>query len=235
MPVYKNSPDGFTMVRKRTITKIVPLFVIAGAAGLFITWFNSAPDQPILYPILFTMCVLVCVSVFTMRNVLKQQETIYHNFELTIENDHITSYANGKTTTVYFNQIVKITEDSYGNLVVKGDKKLNIGVPALLVNYTEIRALLASKQTISRDSWIQRFQIPLTLGVIACMVAVYISTNKIIVGACGIVVVGTMCWGFYTIRTSPQIDAQTKRKSWWVLVAGISIAATIYFKIFGVM
>ena len=68
---------------------------------------------------------------------------------------------------------------------------------------------------------------------IGMMLCVYIVTNKVIVGICGVLVTGLFGWAFYEIRRSRNVSRGTKRSSWFFLIVIAAIIYITYAKLTG--
>jgi heme O synthase-like polyprenyltransferase len=68
----------------------------------------------------------------------------------------------------------------------------------------------------------------LAVGLMAC---VYILSNKLIVGAAGIILIALLLWSFITIRKNKNIDAKTKTSSWLVFIVIITVVVIMFQKI----
>jgi len=209
---------------------------VAVAAGVSITYFtNNDHSQGLLF-YLFLILFFVVILWFSITKSVKRQKEIYNSNRLIVKDGSISLYKNhSPNVTLALAEITQISQDKQGNLLIKGkDARQVIAVSAHLENYDQLKDQLQSFHPIAHagaPNLLNRYPLFNALIPIALMVAAYVSQNKIIVGASGIILIGILIWSFYKIRTSSQIDAKVKRAAWWLLVVIASLVAVIYGKL----
>ncbi len=236
MSQYKNTTAGFETLRKRIITKLIPVLLLALISGLAITYFQKDNNRSGPLTWIFIIVVLAAIMCYALIKAIKRQKEIYYSYQLTIGADYLTRQQHGLSAiTLNFTEITQISADKYGNLLIKGQKNgQRIAVSVSLENYEEVKNLLQSVIPISEgklDKLLQKYSLLSPLVAVALMVTVYLSNNKAVVATTGVILLGLMIWSFYKIRTSPQVDSGIKRKSLWILVVIISIILIVYNKV----
>jgi hypothetical protein len=238
MSQYKNIPADFAILKKRILTKAIPLVSISALVGLSISSL-SEKNQPIdLYTWIIIILFTSALMIFAVAKSIKAQKENYNNYLLTVGSDSLSrQQSNLPSITLFFNEITQITEDKYGDLLVKGQKNSQIiAISAFIENYDEVKSLLQSVHPVAEPNTkniFEKFRLLLLLLTLGCMAAVYISTNKIVVAVCGLSLICFMIWSFFKIRSSPQIDNKIKRTAWMMLLVAASITATVYYKVLG--
>ena len=239
MQQYKNKPEGFKTIRKQLFTKGLPVMLIAVTTGLLISYFTEKGDVENIYANMFFILFFAAVIAFSFWRNLQKQKIVYDSYLLTVGNDYILKEQSTlNATRLSFDEIERIEKDEYGNLFIYGDQKQNIVlVSANIDGYQGVKDLLKSIKPIGiRDSYNLFQKHPLLTLLIPCalMVAVYLSTNKIVVAAAGIPLIAMIIWGFYKIGTNPYFTNRSKRSSWMIPIVLISLILIICYKLFWV-
>jgi hypothetical protein len=238
MSQYKNIPADFVILKKRILTKAIPLVLISVLVGLSILFFSER-NQPIdLYTWIIIILFISALMIYAVAKSIKAQKENYNNYLLTVGSDFLSrQQSNLPAITLFFNEITQITEDKYGDLLVKGQTNNHvIAISAFIENYDEIKHRLQSLHPITRQTAkniFEKFKLILVLLPLGCMVAVYLSTNKVVVIICGISLICFMIWSFFKIRSSSQVDNKVKRTAWMMLLVAVSIIAIVYNKVLG--
>ena len=236
MPQYQNTPAGFIILRKRILSKSVPLIIGASLFGLAIFYFteNSQPIDPIFGVIYISFIAIIMI--YAIRKSIKRQKELYDSYVLKIADGFLSRQQIGLPVIIMlFSDIIQITEDKNGDLLIKSTKD-RIAISGLIENYNDVKGTLQTIIPITQlqiKNPIQKYPLAYMVLVLAVFAAVYISNNKIIVGICGIATIIIMVLSFYQIQTSKLIDTKIKRTSWFFLLVIFSIAAIIYNKVFG--
>ncbi len=130
------------------------------------------------------------------------------------------------------NEIKSIIKTTKGIIVVTGDSKADtIAIPAQIDDYKTVEQLLNDitpiSTSVSENKTTKYFWVIviLTLGLMA---TVFLSTNKLIVGISGLVLITFLSYSFYIVRKNKNIDNKTKKRMWWLIFVFISIITKIY-------
>jgi hypothetical protein len=154
MSQYKNIPADFAILKKRILTKAIPLVSISALVGLSISSF-SEKNQPIdLYTWIIIILFTSALMIFAVAKSIKAQKENYNNYLLTVGSDSLSrQQSNLPSITLFFNEITQITEDKYGDLLVKGQKNSQIiAISAFIENYDEVKSLLQSVHPVAEPN-----------------------------------------------------------------------------------
>jgi|GEM_PF-427440 antitoxin component YwqK of YwqJK toxin-antitoxin module len=236
MEQFKIREGGFSEIRKRSLTRSVPLVVIAVLAGVGISYFNNSgkPTDFNVYPIVIPICL--AAAGFGLFRSMKRQKKIFDSYILTIGDGVITrEQDNTSLITIPFNEIAEIYKNINGSFTIKGRSATElIVVPAQINDHEKLEKLLGEIKpfTVRADNpLMRRFGLGIVILPLALMAVVALSDNKIIVGVSGISLLAIMIYGLYTIQRNKNLSYQIKRSSWWVIVVCISIGGTTFYKL----
>jgi len=175
---------------------------------------------------------------FIFFNMLKKLKHSYLNYILTIQEDVIscTKQSFIPTISIPKSEISAIIEDQHGNLTIKGSNpKIFIYILPYLEHLDEVKLQLSAIKPITlqdrNKNIFEKFP-QILIIMMGCMVAIYLSYNKILVAITGTITIGLLSWFFYSMQKNKQLDKKLKRNSWWVLVVLFSVIAIIYYKVF---
>ena len=234
--LYKIKADGFKEIRKQIIIKSIPTGLIALAVGIGISVFNSngQDTQTNVLPIVIPIC-LVALS-FGIYKGINRQKLLFESYKLSISEDGITrEQSNTPTISIPYSDINSIIKDDKGNFLIKGRTALDtIGVSYLIDNHDQLEKNLSQIRPIeitNKPSFDQKYRMPFVLLTLASMATVYISTNKILVGISGTVVIGLLIGSFIQIQRNKNIDIKTKRWSYFSILVLLSIIMTMLMKL----
>jgi peptidoglycan/LPS O-acetylase OafA/YrhL len=235
MQVFKIRPAGFTEIRKKLLLKIIPITLIAVAAGIFISSRNS-PAGPNIYPFLIPFLALVLF--FAVYRAVNRQKALYDSYTLTFEHDLVKrEQLNTPTIDIPFSDIRSVKKLANGSFLVQGKNHGDkIIIPVQIDDYAAVESMLnqvAGVETITGKPAFQKYQGIFTLLVVGSMVCVFTVTNKVIVTLSGAVVLAVMIWGFIEVRRNKNIDAKTKRASLYMLVVAAVVVVVVWAKLSG--
>jgi len=236
MSQYKNNPKDFLILRKRILSRSIPVVFISSLAGIIIFYFSAdSRSADILVWVIIIIFFLVIMT-YSILKAIKRQKEMYDSYLLEINNEQLSRYQIGlPNASIAFNEITEIKEDKNGDLIIKGqNSQIQIAISSFLQNYTDVKDLLQAQKAINQIQTKNLFQkYPFVSGVIpgALMIAVYISNNKLVVSASGSAVIILMLWGFYNVRTSKLVDDKIKRNAWFMLIVIFSVVSIIYKKL----
>jgi hypothetical protein len=236
MQEFRIRPDGYAIIRKRTLIRFIPILIItaivAGVIG-FTVW--KPDDALVWYLSIGFFTIFVCISIF---RTLGKQKKFLQSFRITIEDNVITrEQLNTEELTIYFHEVKEVTKSKAGSLFIRGLEKTDIiGIPPEIENKEALEAILSGLKPImprSKDAVRKQKLAPLiSLAFLALLVTVFVSTNKILVGIAAVLVIAGMIWFLTLIRKSKNTDRNTKNRVWIYFVFIAAILVITFLKIF---
>lgn len=238
MEQFKIKPGGFKEIRKTLLVKIVPILLLGSFGVLAMVHFNMKEEQSDVNVLLFLIPFILVSGAFGLYRSMNTQKKIFESYCLTLDNNSITrEQHNTPTITISNEEISEIIKNSNGSITIKGKSKVNvIGVPPQIEDYTRLEKLLTEIKQIStktKEPFLQKYMILFSLLGMGLMATFQISSNKIIVGVSGLVLLIFMGYSFFAIQRSKNIDNKTKRATWWVILVAVSIIGVMYYKLTG--
>jgi hypothetical protein len=182
------------------------------------------------------MAVSVGLGLFRGTN---RQKRRFESYQLILTNNLITrEQFNTPTISIYFNDIKEIVKNKNGSFSIRGkDARDLIAIPAQIEKYTALENALTQIKPFTTKhsrSFLQQYGMAIAIFPFVLTVCLYTVTNKIIVLLSGTILIAILAWSFYEIRRSKNIDAKTKRGTWWLLVVLTSIIGVMIMKLTGV-
>jgi len=235
MPEYKNNLEGLKKLRIG-LTKILILFYGVVVLTVVLVSISNGEKYGALDWVLSAILTFVLFAYVIIRSISRQKK-IYRSYELRIGTDFLSrNQKNLQPVTLCFNDIVSVVENKHCTLIVNGkNPKDTIIISSYIENYDQIKDLLKSITPIvkkNNQNLFQKYPYVIPVLTIAAIVAIYCSNNKIVIVASGLILIGTLSWSFYKIRTAPQLDSRIKSYSWWTFVVLACVIAIVYYKVF---
>jgi hypothetical protein len=235
---FQIKENGFAEIKKAILIKTIPILMLAGGTAIAISYFNSSRQSSDVNVLPFMIPILLVVIVNGIFKGLRRQKELFESYKLIVNEDEIVrEQKNTPTISIPHNEIKSITKNSKGILTIVGNSKTEIiGVPTQIDNSERLEQLLSQIHLITnsdKQSFSQKYNIFVTLLTIGLMASVYLSTNKLIVGITGTLLLLILSYSFYEIRTNKNVDKKTKKITWWLILVLISIIVTMYFKLIG--
>jgi Flp pilus assembly protein TadB len=236
MQEFRIRPDGYAVIRKRTLIRFIPVFIITAIVFAVINLTIWKPDDPLVwYTAILFFTIFVCISIF---RTLSKQKKFLQSFRITIEDSVITrEQLNTEELTIYFHEVKEVTKSKAGSLFIRGLEKTDmICIPPEIENKEALEAILGGLKPImsrSKDAVRKQKLAPfIALAFIALLVTVFAGTNKILVGSAAVLVIAGMIWLITEIRKSKNADRDTKNRVWIYFVFIAAILVTAFLKIF---
>lgn len=235
---FQIKENGFAEIKKAILIKTIPILMLAGGTAIAISYFNSSRQSSDVNVLPFMIPILLVVIVNGIFKGLRRQKELFESYKLIVNEDEIVrEQKNTPTISISHNEIKSITKNSKGILTIVGNSKTEIiGVPTQIDNSERLEQLLSQIHLITnsdKQSFSQKYNVLVTLLTIGLMASVYLSTNKLIVGITGTLLLLILSYSFYEIRTNKNVDKKTKKITWWLILVLISIIATMRFKLIG--
>lgn len=235
---FKNKQNGFKEIKKAILIKSIPISLLAVIGGLAINHFNTNIQQSNVNVYPFILPIVLGAMTFGLYRGINRQKKIFDSYRLTINDNSITrEQHNTPTITISNSEISKIIKNSNGSFTIKGNSMINvIGVPSQIEDYELLEKSLSEIREITIKDGKKYLQMLLSLGsmlVIGLMLAVYISKDKMVVGASGSILLIILGYSFFQLYRSKNVDNKTKRSIWWIILPTASIIGVMYFKLTG--
>jgi hypothetical protein len=240
MQVFKIRQDGFKEIRKKMLSRSIPLLLIAGIVGITISTINSKQKGNDINVLPIIIPVIAAALGFGIYRGVNRQKALFESYTLTITNNLLTrEQLNTPTISIYFNDIKEIAKHKNGSFTIIGKETVDIiGVPVQIEDYLQLEtALQQIKPIVVKDkvSFMEKYQSLTGFLTVGLMLCVYTINNKIIVALTGSALVALIVWSFIKIRSSKNVDRKTKRTVWWVVLVLASVIAVMFFKLTGLV
>jgi len=224
--------DGIRKLRKQLIINfmMITLFVIGFGIALVLPDLNSIPSEIWLVPF------FALIMVYSLYRGTTRQKKSLKSYKLIIDDETITrKIFNTPDIRLYFDEITEITKNSRGTITIKSDiRNSTIYAFSQVGNIDELESILSTIQpiTIKKSTIFSKYFV--FAGIIAfatALVGMYLATNKVVVSISSFIVLAIWGWSFYVIRTNKNIDAKTKRSSWFMIPISLAMAYMVYIKL----
>ena len=220
----------FQNFRRVTLTRTLPLMLLAGAAGFFMT--RTGSDLPAGFGMATGGAILLMIA-YSMRRSYRQQTERLRGFRVLLSAEGLRRNQPGLAEVfLHADQICRVVEYPGRSLTVHGPTPAQlIAIPATIEGFQQIRQILETWCPVEiGTSWSLAGQAPALSGVatLAALVTVYRSENAAIVTALGVALIGVLAWAFLSLRSNPNLDAKTKRSVWFVLLPMFAVAARVW-------
>ena len=234
MAVFKTQPDSFTVIRKQTLRRTIPVMLAALLIFAVINTRTSGGRE--LYPMLMTGALLLLVIGRSVYVGLKRRRRLFESFTIEIDDDTITrTQADTPALSLNHLEVSSISKDSGGVITIRGmDKQDVITVPAGMDRQEEMEAALARIIAFSeppRRTFAEYYGWIATLAAIGLMVAVNIAENRIVVLVSGTLLIGLLTWSLVAVYRNRNVSNRYKRSSWIVLLVIASVIISMLSKL----
>jgi hypothetical protein len=236
MQEFKIRQNGFKEIRKVILMKAIPLSLLAAFGGLAISYFNTNGQESNVNVIPFVIPIVLGALGFGLYRGLNRQKEIYDSYRLILDNIGITrEQHNTPTISISNSAITEIVKNSNGSFTIKGNSSINvIIVPSQIEDYEKLEKSLSEIKQISTKiskPFLQKYRVLVSILTIGLMAAIYISADKIVVGASGVILLIMMGYSFFVLKMSKNVDNKTKKGMWWLILVMASIVAVMYYKL----
>ncbi|MFA6946817.1 MAG: hypothetical protein WC220_13055 [Pedobacter sp.] len=233
MVQFEIRKDCIKEVRKAILNKGIAISLFA-SVFIAIGFYRSNSD---LYFLLFAIPLFLVLIISGYYKGVKWQMKLYDSYNLTIDNQLIRRKQHDTPDIIIqMEDINRIIKNSNGSFTIKGNSTRNvIEVPAQIEDYERFENLLSGIKQISTKKGIQllpKFLDLVNILAAGSIVAVMISKDKIIIGACAALVLITWGYSMFETQRSQNIDRRTKKTRWWSGIILIALFIRIvYYKL----
>jgi len=230
--IYKNKPDAFKSIQKRSLRITIPIVLMAISLGLGIGFNRSGDDEVNTLP--FSLAIAIGAVTFGVFRGLNRQRKIFESFVLTIGDDLIQrEQLMTPTVAIKIAEVKDIVRNQNGSFIITGQRKGDvIAISHEIENRDDLELELKKVKLIKEQvsSLSQKLLLPSVFLTMILMAVVYVSTNRYLVLISGIALTLWLIWSVYQIQTSKNVDNKTRRTSWWIIIVIFSIIASTYAK-----
>ncbi|WP_299441621.1 hypothetical protein [uncultured Aquimarina sp.] len=235
---FQIKENGFAEIKKTMILRAIPVVVLAAGTGLAISHFNSNGQSSDVNVLPFVIPIIIGAVAFGLFKGINRQKGLFESYRLIInENEIIREQLNTQRISIPHNEIKSIIRNPKGILTIIGNSTTEIiGIPSQIKNPEKLEQLLTQIHPITESDkkpLIEKYRIVFILIVLAMMVSVYISNNKMIVGISGAILILFLGYSFYEVRRNKNIDKKTKNGMWLLIFVLFSVIGTMYLKLTG--
>jgi len=232
MKQYLIGEEGVKKFRKRYFNIFLPVAVIGMAIPLTINLMSIHKDEGTT-PWIIVGAVLVYIG-FSLTRMFRKQKKMLESYRLTItENEIIREQMNTPPLTISFMEVKEIMKTRKGSFLVRGISRTDlIQIPCWVDDVAGLEEQLKSFSTVTTAKNFMRLQYGvLAIRLLALAMLIVISTvdDKLVVGVCGVALIGLIIWGLNEIRVNKNITINAKRRS---TVVYTLIAIVVAFNLF---
>ena len=235
---FQIKENGFAEIKKALIIKTIPVAILAAGTGLTISHINSNGQTTDVNVLLFLIPLVVGALAFGLFKGINRQKELFESYKLIVnEYEIVREQNNTQTISIPRNEIKSIIKNPKGILTIVGNSYTDvIGVPSQINNSEKLEQVLSEIKPITysnKKPLFEKYKGVLILIVLGLMATVFISTNKLLVGITGSILILFLGYSFYEVRRNKNIDKKTKNSMWWLLLVLFSVIGNMYFKITG--
>jgi hypothetical protein len=228
---FKIRPDGFNEVKKTYLFKLVPVILLATAAGITIAHYYYRDKGDDFNSLPFVIPIVGLMSIFSIYRSVNKQKELFESYVLSInETSIIREQKDTPTVTLSKWEIAQIQKLSNGYYQIKGSNSSDIiCIPPQLEGYTEMEALLLGLSTTNTKQvpWHERYAIIIIILGLGLMVTFFLLKDRILLTLTGLPLIGMLAWSLYEGHRSKNLDKKTKRGLLWLYVVIFAMAARL--------
>lgn len=238
MRTFAYNAARFADFRKIILMKSVPATLLATAAGLYLGLRDVQVQPGPINMVLIVVPLAIVLGLFSLWKGLargiKRQRALYESFRLTIDDGGITRMQLDTPTIRIANEdINRIVKSQNGSYTITGKNQDEvIVIDTRINNHDELEQLLLRIKTFDdtpQRSLLAKYPNLPAIGVTLLFVAVFLPGNKVITTVCGVLLVVLLGWAILVGRKSKNIDAQSRRGLYLVLVPVYAILAKLFY------
>jgi hypothetical protein len=237
MNEFRIKNDGFKEVRKTIILKTIPMGLLAGGTGIFISLYNNPgmAGSGVLTEVILISLAAMAVGIF---GAMRRSKKSFESYFLKVEHNRIVKKQfNLPEISIDFKDVTLITENLNGSITVRGRSSSDIiGIPGQIEEREKLIELLKGIKDISvpegAQSLLQKYNLLFVLLPLGLMLIFYTSANKIITGVSGLLLLAGIVYGFISLQNNKQVDRFARNGRWLLVFVAFSVIMGLYFKLF---
>jgi hypothetical protein len=236
MHQYKNTVEGFRVVKRKSLKILIPMFAVMGLSAMFGMVYDDADASQNAGIYIALSIFFVLIFVFVTVRALKRQREVYTSYVLTIDDTHVTrTQLNSPSVSISTYAISSIKNVKNGGICIVGEHKNDvIYILPQIEEYVSIKGQLSAIKPISTtksDAFWQKYAVAFVFLPFFLMAGLYMAHDKLIVGACGILLVISLIWSIYKIQSNKNLDKKLRRSVWWIAWIIVCAIVIMYQKI----
>jgi hypothetical protein len=229
MREFKLSDGFFTLLRRGLLIRSVPLIALALGTGLYLGGRQGATPA-LLVVIVPTMLGLMA---FAMWRAVGRHEASLRTFRILLGDDVIRrTQAGYPDIEIARKDVLKIRDIPGHGLILQGPERYqSIAIPEMLEGIEECRAALAgwrASETAEPTFWSRNASTLTGVAMIGGLLVVNLSWDARVVVPVGLALSIVLVWSAWVMRRSPNVDARTRRRAWWVLFVLVWLLVRMY-------
>lgn len=236
MKTYKISDSGLDLLKRKSIIRSLPFFLIAIGVSILLTQYGPNADNQstegneFIYPIMTLLLGAAIVMAY------RRNGKLLESFEIAIDDEGI-KRTQDKTPEIYLSKedIQAAYALKEGGIKLQGKSKTSfILIPPLMEEKEELSQKIQAwmeLEPLPESSLRQKLSRLLAIPFIGSMLLVFLADNKMLVGIAGAFFVGFAIWSMLEIRRSQHLDKRVKKAAWWMLLLIFSVLFVVISKI----
>jgi hypothetical protein len=236
MQQFKLQPGLFPEVRRKILMRLIPIAFLGIIFVVVINVFDPKNEDPGFNPLIISVPFIVVMLTVLFYMTIVRQKKMYESYRLHISESMISrEQLNTPTVGISPIEVSEIVLNHDKSFTIKSNSTRNtIIVPAQIDNYAEVKRLLGEivpVTTITKKSFLEKYQFLFIIASLAMMVTVYISFNKILVAICGTGVIALLVYSFLASLRNNNLDNRARLARWFIWIVVASVAFTMYIKL----
>lgn len=233
---YKFSPNHIASFKRKTLLLTI-IFLLVFVLGSFaIIQYTVA--QPLSGNSLFFSIALLLGSMgFGLIRAYKKQLNTWASYKLIMDDNSLTRKRdNTPTIQIPFNEITQIIQTKSKNIIIKG-QKANDTIYLLrseyLENHEELVENLRAIMPFSNNpqlTLLERFAWTLPILMIASMLSLFLTQNKVIAVLATIALIALVIFCFNILQKSKEVDDHLKKNNWALIFVIPLIIGMLWYK-----
>jgi hypothetical protein len=232
---YRIKPEYFERLKKKMLSWYVPILAVVFIIISITQGYNPKTKEFDFVTLAIVLPIFILFGGYSYFRMIKRQRVICNSYRIIIHDNLITrEQANTPTISIYANEISSMIKSVDNHIIIKGKTAADlIYVPSKMENFEELERKLEEFMLIvpaTKKTFLQRYQIVISLLVLALMITTFATTNKIVAVICGLPLMVLLIYGYFQGIKNKNLDNRTRRGLWymWILIA--AIAGSIIYK-----
>lgn len=211
----------------------LPIVLLALGSGLWIGGQKADSTTPLIIIAVF----LLVITMFSIVRGIQKQKKLWSSYRIILDESSIKKVQDAlPDVTIAYGEIVKIMEGPGFGLSVHADSARQIGIPATLEDYDQLRLELSGRHSFEsipqvRTRWMQFSPTVAVLATIIGFLVTFLSSNPYISASAGILLFIGLVVSLVQIGRNPQVAKQMKWQTCFIIFPLFGIAARVLMDI----